>query len=307
MIRPDQGAKAALFTLKQLEAFYVSATLGSFTDASRRLVMTQSTIAKRIGELEAAVGAPLFLRLGKTLKLTEAGERLLPGAQEMMRLYERVSQTMAPGADVVGHIRIGATDLVGLTWLSALIQTIKEQFPKVQVLPEIDGGVRLYERLGRNELDIVIMPGPFAGPGFAMVPVGQISNAWMASPSFQLPEGRLTAQQISDLPVIGQPSNSALTLLYTNWFEENGFALKNVLLCNSLGMVAKLTVNGLGISYLPAKHFQPQIDAGELMVIDVTPTLPPVTYYAITRRDPSPLEKNILQIIDQVQTFQPIG
>ncbi|MDB6454944.1 LysR family transcriptional regulator [Falsirhodobacter sp. 20TX0035] len=293
-----------MYTLKQIEAFDVSATLGSFTDASRKLSLTQSTIAKRIMELEAAVGTPLFIRLGKSLRLTSAGERLLPAAREMMRLNERMVQTMTTASHLEGHVRIGATDLVGLTWLPALIQAVRLRYPKVRVMPEIDGGVRLYERLTRNELDIVIMPGPFASPEVDAVPLGCIRNAWMASPAFDLPEGTLTPQQVSALPVIGQPDKSALTVLYRKWFAEHGFVLNNVLSCNSLGMVAKLTTYGLGVSYLPLNHFAPQIAEGALRVVDVAPELPLVTYYSLMHHEASPLAEVVLPIMKQVNDFE---
>lgn len=295
-----------MFTLKQLQAFCASARLGSFTDASRQLLMTQSTVAKRIAELETAIGEPLFIRNGKTLRLTRAGERLLPEAQAMMRQHERIVQTMTPASHMEGHIRIGATDLVGLTWLPALIQEVRLRYPKIRVMPEIDGGVRLYERLERNELDIVIIPGPFASPAMNVAALGRITNAWMASPDLELPKGVLTPQQISALPIIGQPDNSALTILYRSWFTENGFDLNNVLSCNSLGMVAKLTTYGLGVSYLPVDYFAPLIDEGQLRIVQATPDLPPVTYFAITRRLPSPLIDSILAVIHEVQDFGPL-
>ena len=293
-----------MFTLKQLQAFDVSARLGSFTDASRQLLMTQSTVAKRVAELEAAIGEPLFIRNGKTLRLTPAGERLLPDARKIMRQYERIIQTTTSASRMEGHVRIGATDLVGLTWLPALIQEVRRQLPKIRIIPEIDCGVRLYERLERNELDVIIIPGPFASPTMSMVPLGRIRNGWMASPDLELPEGRLTPQQISALPIIGQPDNSALTILYRPWFAENGFNLNNVLSCNSLGMVAKLTTYGLGISYLPVNYFTPLIGEGLLRIVDVAPSLPLVTYYAITHRPTSPLMDCILPIIHKVQDFE---
>lgn len=295
-----------MYTLKQLEAFCASAGLGSFTDASRQLVVTQSTIAKRIAELEAIVGTELFIRQGKTLRLTAAGEHLLPSAQEMMRLQERISQTMMATSHLEGLIRIGATDLVGLTWLPTLIQTVRLRYPEIRIMPEIDGGVRLYERLERNELDIAIIPWPFASPSVETVALGNIRNAWMASPDFDVPTGTLTPTEISALPIIGQPDNSALTVLYRKWFIENGFNLNNVLSCNSLGMVAKLTTYGLGISYLPITYFSPQIDAGELRILDATPDLPEVTYFAIFPRATSPLIDTLLSVIREVQDFEEI-
>jgi DNA-binding transcriptional LysR family regulator len=79
---------------KQLEALCATAAFGSFTEASKRLIFTQSTIAKRVGELESSVGARLFHRDGKSLHLTAVGEQLLSQAQEMMALHERITETL---------------------------------------------------------------------------------------------------------------------------------------------------------------------------------------------------------------------
>ncbi|KAG1252054.1 hypothetical protein G6F65_018085 [Rhizopus arrhizus] len=61
------ASTAAMYTLKQLEAFYWSSELGSFSASSRKLHTTQSAVAKRVGELEAFAGSPLFERRAKKL------------------------------------------------------------------------------------------------------------------------------------------------------------------------------------------------------------------------------------------------
>jgi len=293
-----------VYTLKQLEAFCATAAFGSFTEASKRLILTQSTIAKRVGELESSVGTPLFHRTGKSLHLTPVGEQLLVQAQEMMALHERITETLTDVSQFDGRLRIGATDIIGLTWLPAMIQSIRTHFPKVRIEPEIDGGVRLFERLDRNEIDIALMPGPFSSPTIESRQIGEVENVWMAAPSFKVKEGTLSAQDVSVLPVIGQPDNSALTLLYRNWFTENGFNIQKVLSCNSLGMVAKLTTYGLGLSYLPKNYFTRMLAAGELKIIDVYPKLPSVQYFAFYKRDHAPrLIEEVMVIISEVVDF----
>jgi DNA-binding transcriptional LysR family regulator len=293
-----------MYTIKQMEAFCWSATLGSFAAASKQLFTTQSTVAKRVGELEAFVGSPLFERKSKTLQLTEVGQRLLVHGQEMLDLHMKVIHSLTDKSGFEGRVRIGATDLVGLTWLPMLIQSIRMQLPNIQVEPEIDGGIRLYERLGRNEIDIAIMPGPFSSPTFDSRLIGTVENVWMASPTFYTGDEELTPAEVSSLPVIVQPAASALTQLYQSWFRDNGFALQQVLTCNSLGMVAQLTVYGLGLSYLPKLHFEPLVNDGRLRIVPVHPPLPPVTYYAFYRKnDTLPVLPSILNIAGHVADF----
>ena len=74
----------------------------------------------------------------------------------------------------------------------------------------------------------------------------------------------LTPQDLAPYPVISQPTNSALSHLYDAWFAEQGMPVKRVLTCNSLGMMAQLTMLGLGISYLPGAYFAPLVARGAL-------------------------------------------
>ena len=75
-------------TLKQIEAFYWAANLGSFSIAALRLHVTQSSLSKRIVELEESVDVKLFDRSSKRAQLTEAGRRLLPLGGRMLVLKE---------------------------------------------------------------------------------------------------------------------------------------------------------------------------------------------------------------------------
>jgi regulatory helix-turn-helix LysR family protein/tripartite tricarboxylate transporter family receptor len=81
-------------TLKQLEAFYLAATLGSFALAAQRAHVTQSSLSKRIAELEAWVGVELFDRSGQRAQLTEAGHRLLPVAAQMLEIKQSIRDAL---------------------------------------------------------------------------------------------------------------------------------------------------------------------------------------------------------------------
>lgn len=295
-----------MYSIKQLEAFCWSAHLGSFTAAAKRLNASQSAIAKRVNELERFVGSPLFDRGPKSLQTTQAGLKLLSLGEELLAVHARVVRGMANISGFEGTLRIGATELIGLTWLPDLIQEIKQQFPNVLIEPEIDGGVKLYDQLARCGIDIALMPGPFSSPQFDSVNLGVVRNAWMASAQSDtaFPD-QLTPDDIAELPVIVQPAHSALTQLYESWFKETGFLLNRVLPCNSLGMVAQLTMYGLGISYLPVDYFTAWINDERLRILNVRPALPPVSYFAFYRKnDPSLLISNVIEIAVAACNFE---
>lgn len=306
---PRRLAPTAMYTLKQLEAFYWSAQSGSFSASSKKLHTTQSAIAKRVGELESFTGAPLFERRAKRLTLTQHGRKLFELARQMLELNSRIVQSMADAASVEGVVRMGATELVGMTWLARLISQISRRYPRVQLMPEIDGGITLYERLERDQLDLAIMPGPFWGYQYDCVHLGAVTNVWMASPRLDIAaSGRLTPQDLAPYPVISQPTNSALSHLYDAWFAEQGLSVKRVLTCNSLGMMAQLTMLGLGIGYLPGAYFAPLVERGVLRQLDVRPDLPTINYYAVYKKSlVNPVVATVIDIARRECAFEVAG
>lgn len=303
------ASTAAMYTLKQLEAFYWSSELGSFSASSRKLHTTQSAVAKRVGELEAFAGSPLFERRAKKLLMTPQGRKLFELAREMLDLNSRIVQNMADPASFEGVVRLGVTELVGMTWLARLINQISQRYPRVQLMPEIDGGITLYERLEQDQLDLAIMPGPFWSYQYDCTHLGAVTNVWMASPALDIDvSARLTPQDLAPYPVISQPTNSALSHLYDAWFAEQGLPVKRVLTCNSLGMMAQLTMLGLGISYLPGAYFAPLVERGALCQLDVQPDLPTINYYAVHKKNiVNPIVSRVIDIAREECAFEVAG
>lgn len=297
-----------MYTLKQLEAFYWSSVLGSFSASSKKLHTTQSAIAKRVTELEIFVGEALLERRPKALVLTEKGWRLFALAEEMLELNSRIVHKMVAPTQYEGIVRLGTTELVGLTWLAKLIDQTRRRYPRLQLLPDIDGGVTLYSRLGDGSLDLAIMPGPFWSTEYACVSLKSIRNIWVTSPQLGIDfKAQLSPLDLMAYPVITQPVNSALSYLYDAWFIEQGLNVNRVLTCNSLGVVAQLTMLGQGISYLPLAYFSHLVASGKLRQLNVSPDLPLVHYYIVYKKGVlNPLVAAVVELAQLVCDFEEI-
>lgn len=301
MDKSSHVSTAAMYTLKQLESFHWSAVLGSFNAASKKLYVTQSAVAKRVSELEAFAGAELFDRSQRKLALTLVGRRLFELSTQLLELNSRIVREMVDSSRFEGVVRLGVTELSGLTWLADLIGDMGEHYPNIQLVPEIDGGITLYEHLESGDLDLAVMPGPFWSYEYDCVKLGVVTNVWMASPFLALDfDACLTPKDLMPFPVISQPPNSALSHLYDTWFAEQGFTLNRLLTCNSMDMMARLTIMRQGISHLPRGYFWPLVERGVLRELRVLPELPQIQYYAVFKR--SLLSHQVSLVIDRVQT-----
>ena len=92
----------------QLNVFLVAAETLNFTLAARRLHMSQPSVSQHIQSLEQYFDQSLFIRSGRTLQLTDAGEALVPLAQDMVNRSIRIEETIKSLQDeVYGHLLVG--------------------------------------------------------------------------------------------------------------------------------------------------------------------------------------------------------
>jgi LysR family hydrogen peroxide-inducible transcriptional activator len=100
--------------LAQLDAFIAAADCGSFSRAADLLNVAQPSLSNRIQSLEREVGQSLFERMGRGVKLTDAGRAFLPYAQRMMRTLGDGLMVLEGTRDgTAGRLSIGSAPAVG--------------------------------------------------------------------------------------------------------------------------------------------------------------------------------------------------
>jgi DNA-binding transcriptional LysR family regulator len=123
-----------MLNLHELTVFLAAAEHGNFSEAGRQLHLTQPAVSQNIKSLERQFGAKLFVRTGRSLRLTEAGQALLPMARELLGSANRLEEAMSSlhGA-VIGEMNIGCSTASGKYLLPGLIARFRRRFPRVQV------------------------------------------------------------------------------------------------------------------------------------------------------------------------------
>ena len=168
-----------VITLKQVEALYWIAELGSFEAAAMRLNTTQSAISKRIQELESRFDLEIFDRSRRTACLTPKGEEILQSARQLLDMRDGLLVQLGAQEAMFHRLRLGVTELTALTWLPILADRLRKRFPKLEIEPEVGLSRALYERLADRTIDLIIVPDVFTDPRFSVTSVGKVENAWM--------------------------------------------------------------------------------------------------------------------------------
>ncbi|MCZ4316719.1 LysR family transcriptional regulator [Comamonadaceae bacterium G21597-S1] len=291
--------------LQQLETFNWIAKLRSFGLAARRLHTTQSTVSMRIAELEKEVGAPLLDRSRRSVKLTPKGRELMPYAEDVVRLLTDIRHFIVGAGTISGTIRIGVSELVGLTWLASLVEAIASRLPHVDVELQVGLSGSMLKRLRDGDLDLLLMPTdgmPIVG--MRMEPLGAVRFSFVAGPHFPSPDRTHTPESLVAWPLICQPSSSLLHGMIEAWYENGGVKLDKIIDSGSMETSARLATANLGISYLPLAYYEPQFASKDLIPVRVRPLMPPVPFFAVLPRTrTSPLIEAVVQMAREYSTF----
>ena len=277
-----------MVSLKQLEALYWIAELGTFEKAAAKLHTTQSAISKRVQELESVSRIEVFDRSLRGARLTEKGEELLRIAQQMLGLGEQILHLKTRHVQPVRRIKLGVTELTAWTWLPRLVAALQARYPKIMIEPEVDMSRALFDRLREGTIELIIVPEAFRDHDIATVHLASVENAWMAKPNMVASGATpMRLDQLVQYPILVQGSRSGSGLYFSRWLKGQGLSIARLISSDSLNAMLGLTVAGLGVSYFPRACFQPLVEVGKLEIISVTPSLPPVPYVAMYQSDRS--------------------
>lgn len=274
-----------MVTLKQLEAIYWIVELGSFESAAEKLNMSQSAISKRVQEMEDAFEVQIFDRSKRSARLTEKGSELFEYAADMLRRRDYLLERISSKEVLVRRFRLGVTELTALTWLPALIESIREAYPLVVLEPSVELSSELFKKLENDQLDLIVVPDVFGDARFVATPLKAVENAWMSAPSLYDGKGVVDLQTLSTFTVLTQGGSSGTGLVYDRWFSQHEVRFNRTIVSNYLVAQIGLTLSGIGISYLPKACLSPLVDQGLLRIIETRPKLPQVRYAAIHRAD----------------------
>ena len=151
-----EDAMAALLDSELLQSFTAIADTGSFTAAAHRVHRTQSAVSMQIKRLEEQLGASLFAREGRTVRLSQCGEILLPHARRILQAH-RDALAAFDREQLSGEVTLGAPDDYASTFLPRSLARFAEIHPKVHLNFVCQPSVELVRRLADRTVDLALV------------------------------------------------------------------------------------------------------------------------------------------------------
>jgi LysR family hydrogen peroxide-inducible transcriptional activator len=158
--------------LHQLRYFCAVADTGSFSRAAEQSHVSQPSLSQQILKLEDELGARLFDRLGRSVRVTEVGKAFLPRARAVLRELEAARGDAVERKDALGGpVVVGVIPTVAPYLLPGYLGSYAKKFPQVQVTVVEEITPVLLERLRASSIDVAILALPVRGHEFEAAPL----------------------------------------------------------------------------------------------------------------------------------------
>jgi len=237
-----------------LQTFLTVARLGHLGRAAEALHQDQSTVSRKIAKLEASLGVPLFDRVGRSIRLTPAGERFIPRADRLLReLREAVADAAGAADPEAGEVRIRFLHTVGARWLPERLARFLADHPSVRFTlregqsNEVIGGVL------DGDFDLGILgPPPVGARDLEIVPLFRERVAVVVPAQHRL-VGRSSCSlhDLADEPLILPRSRGGLRKVVDDAFSREGITERVAYEGDDFTIIQGLVEAGLGITLMP--------------------------------------------------------
>ncbi|MFJ9730420.1 LysR family transcriptional regulator [Streptomyces sp. NPDC101169] len=250
--------------LRLLVTFEKVATVLSFTRAAAELSYAQSSVTSQIRALESSLGAELFDRLGGRIRLTEAGERLLPYARRIIELAEEARAAVTGAEEPAGTLTVGTMESLTSYRLPPLLEFFHHRHPAVRLALRTTIGDETRQALRQGTYDVgFLMEAETEHPGLESTVLAVEPLALVAAPGHALAGKPVATADLTGLPLLATEPGCA----YRDLFERELAALGPVefMEFGTIEATKRAAAAGLGTALLPEVTVAAELAAGALV------------------------------------------
>ncbi len=275
------------------------AETNSFTRAAERCLVVQSALSHQIARLERELGARLFERTSRRVRLTPAGAAFLPAARQCLDAAERaVAEVAAAVGEVRGRLAVGLIPSVAAVDIPGALRGFHRQYPDVRIGLRVGASEELAEQVREGAVDVAFLGLPTtARPrGVAARELARDRLVAVVAPDHPLAEEEaVDLRRLSCEVFVDLPAQTAGRVQSDQAFSAAGLSRDVAFEVTNADFLARLVGQGLGIAMLPSAYVR-QLTG--VTTIEVTDAPARVEYVIWSRAGRTPAATAFLTMLD---------
>lgn len=293
-------------TVKHLEMINAIDAAETLTRAADLLSISQPALSSRLNDAEEILGTALFLRRGRRLRLSPAGELLLRSAKTILTDLANVERELQNLPGQTGQrLRIALPQYASFSWLPAAVKSFEGRFPSVELQIVSEASVRPRHALTRGDVDIALVSSPARS---LQVDRSRFQSRLLIRDEFLalLPEGHskarkpfLVADDFIDETYITNSAVPERNREYELFFQPNSVYPERVVQVGFTGAILKLVAAGIGSTIITRWILESDIELPGVISKPLTRRGLFVNWFAVFPRK-SPMAAQMGELCDVV-------
>lgn len=265
------------YTLRQLEIFVAISRSANVSRAAEALSLSQSATSTALSEFERQFDLQLFDRVGKSLRINETGQQLLPQAVELLDRAKEI-ENLLKGHAGFGLMKIGATLTVGNYLATILVAQFLQEHPESRIQLQVHNTGTIVQQIANHELDLGLIEGDCNHPDIEVQPWIADELVVFCAPNHPLAnqvsvnQAKVTTAQLLQQQWILREKGSGTRETFDRAFHGNHAALKIRLELEHTEAIKRAVESGLGIGCISRLALKDAFRRGSLVPIS-TPSL----------------------------------
>ena len=297
-------SKAELVSLQQLRCFCAAAELGSFTAAADRLRVSQPAVAEQIRKLETTLGADLFVRAGRGVVPTDAGQRFAAHAIRTLRSLEDAAGSVEAYRSLDDGVASLGTFNAPSAWrFDELVCAFLERHPAMTVRLVGRNSVWTADRVRQGELEAGIVVLPIDGDRLDVRPLVRDEVLYVSAEPDRT-RNPVTIEALASAPLVFYDAESAdhdpIRRQLAERAQARGLSLRPRVEVELIDLALRLVAAGLGDTYLPSAYLQAPYYPEGLTTVPFSPAL--YDTFAIITRPAARLSPGVRELIAELET-----
>mgnify|MGYP003301739622 FL=1 len=258
------------------KVFYYVASSLSFSEASKKLYISQSAVSQSIKTLEKKLGQSLFIRSTKKVQLTPAGSLLLKHIEPAMNLISRgENQLLDAGTLGLGQLHIGASDTICRYFLVPYLKQFHQKFPNVPIKVTNATSIQCVELLDQRKVDLIVtnFPNKHLNHEYIQKTIANFRDVFIANPEhFDFGDKEISFEELKAHPLMMLSRQSTTSEFIHSLFIQHQLELVPDIELNSNDLLIDLARIGLGVAFVPDYCLDDTSD--DLLIIKTKESLP---------------------------------
>lgn len=264
--------------------------LKSFTRAAEAMFLSQPTISEHIRALEQEIGQRLINRLGREIRVSEAGNILYSYARKMLRLQQEALEALGHySGNLAGRMAIGAGTIPGAYILPEKIGAFKKSYPDITITLRIAGSKTIANEILSGELEMGILGAQWRENGLIWQEL--FSDELILAVAADHPwakKRKISLQQLSEEPFIMRDHSSGTRRAVDRILEQHGRKSAQLNVVAEMGTTEAIRQSikaAIGVSILSSRAVRDDIAHGSLVEVAIEGVKMIRPFYMVTRKN----------------------